>query len=166
MNTAALRVTDKMPGNFFHLGLIQLMLPNARVIHCKRDPLDTCLSCYFQDFNLPHGYANELHDIAEFYLGYHRLISHWEKVLDLQMLPVRYEELVADPERVIRRIVDFSGIEWDEQCLQYYENSRYVGTASYQQVRQPIYTGSVQRWRNYQRYLEPLIRRLGPLLES
>ena len=153
----ALRVTDKMPSNFLHLGLIALLFPEARVIHCIRNPLDTCLSCYFQHFAagaVP--YAYDLTHVGAFYHQYLRLMDHWRRVLDLHMMEVVYEDLVAHQETVSRSLVEFCGLEWDARCLRYHETPRVVATASYDQVRQPLYDRSVGRWRHYAPYLDAL----------
>ena len=150
------RVIDKMPGNFMHLGLIELLFPDARVIHCMRDPLDTCLSAYFQDFTQNHPYCYDLYNLGAYHKQYQRLMQHWRQVLKLPMLEVQYEELVANQETVTRRMVEFCGLEWDERCLQFHQAKRYVATASYDQVRQPLYNKSAGRWKHYERYLEPL----------
>ena len=150
------RVVDKMPYNFMHLGLIAQLLPNARIIHCRRDPLDTGLSIYFQHFTGTHDYAYDLSDIGFFISRYNMLMEHWSSVLDVPILEVRYEDLVSDPESQIRLMLDFVGVDWDDRCLRFHENRRPVNTASYQQVRMPLYTRSVGRWRHYARYLEPL----------
>ena len=150
------RITDKMPVNFLHLGLIALLFPKARVIHCVRDPLDTCLSCYFQHFADANPYAYDLGHLGAYYRQYERLMRHWQAVLDISMLEVRYEDLVADLEGVSRAMVDFCGLEWDERCLQFYDTRRIVTTASYDQVRRPLYRQSVGRWRHYEDHLGPL----------
>ncbi len=157
----ALRITDKMPPNFLHLGLIALLFPGARIIHCVRDPLDTCLSIYFQKFNSSHAYATDLGNLGFYYREYQRLMGHWQKVIELPLMEVRYEELVANQETVSRAMVEFCGLEWDEACLRYHESERHVITASYEQVRKPIYRKSVGRWKNYARYLAPLMDSLG-----
>jgi len=157
----ALRVTDKMPGNFNHLGLIAITFPEARVIHCTRDPLDTCLSIFFQSFNVSHAYATDLANIGIYYKEYRRLMDHWKQVLDIPILDVSYAELIADQERVSREIIEFCGLEWDDRCLQFHKTERGVATASYDQVRRPIYTSSVSRWKNYEKYLGPLREALG-----
>ncbi|QFY88954.2 sulfotransferase [Magnetovirga frankeli] len=158
----ALRVIDKMPGNYQNLGLIHAVLPNAKFIHTLRNPLDTCLSIYFQNFNTGHTYAKDLDDIAHYYRQYHRLMEHWRQVLpEDAMLEVRYEELVEDPETWSRRLIDFIGLEWDDNCLNFHQTERRVGTASNWQVRQPIYKTSKDRWRNYEPWIGPLL----PLLE-
>lgn len=163
----AQRITDKMPFNFFHLGLIRFLFPDARIIHCVRDPRDTCLSCYFQAFNGLHTYAYDLEHLGIYYAQYHRLMAHWRRVLDPPMLELRYEALVERPEEWSRALVDFCGLPWDERCLRFYESKRAVATSSYDQVRHPIYRGSLGRWRHYERHLAPLLRALGPqILEA
>jgi hypothetical protein len=152
----AQRIVDKMPLNFMHVGLIALLLPEARVIHCRRDPLDTCLSCYLTPFATPHPYKNDLAHLGSFYGDYRRLMAHWQAVVPLPMLEVNYEEVVADPEGQARRVIEFLGLSWDERCARAHEIRRPVGTASVQQVRAPVYRSSVQRWRNYEGRLEAL----------
>ncbi len=157
----ALRITDKMPHNFLHLGLIHMAFPNARIIHCRRNPVDTCLSIYFQNFPALHPYAYDLGDLAVFYEQYDRFMQHWRKVIPpTAMLEVQYEELVADQEGGSRRMIEFCGLEWDERCLAFQDNQRVVRTASSWQVRQPLYRTSVARWQKYEPYLGPLARLL------
>ncbi len=161
LNRSARRITDKMPANFMYLGLIQMLLPRARVIHCRRDPLDTCLSYYFHDFSNPHSYSYRLEDLAVYYENYRRLMAHWRTVLDIQLLEIQYEDLVFDQESTSRELVEFCGLDWDAACLSFHENRRLVTTTSYDQVRKPMYTSSVGRWKNYQAQLQPLISALG-----
>jgi tetratricopeptide (TPR) repeat protein len=149
-------VTDKMPANFKHLGLIAQLFPEARIIHCVRDPLDTCLSCYFQHFSPSITYANDLGHLGAYYRQYQRLMRHWEEVLDIPMLKVDYETLIADQERISRAMVEFCGLPWDDRCLRFHETQRVVATASYDQVRRPLYAHSVNRWKNYEKHLAPL----------
>jgi tetratricopeptide (TPR) repeat protein len=157
----AMHTTDKMPKNSFHLGLIWRMFPRSRVIYCRRDPRDVCLSCYFLDFSMRLEFAYDLEDLA-FYYGLHtRMMAHWQQTLPLPMLSVQYEELVAEPAAGMRRIVEFCGLPWDERYLQFYENRNPVRTSSGWQVRQPMYSSAVGRWRNYERYLGPLLEALG-----
>lgn len=162
----AARITDKMPANFLHLGFIARLFPRCRIIHCTRDPVDTCLSVYFQHFSGSHPYATELGDVGHYYREYRRLMAHWEQTLEVPIMTVNYEELVADQERISRALVDFCGLPWDASCLQFHKTARRVATASYDQVRAPIYSRSVQRWRHYEGHLEPLLRELGDLIES
>jgi tetratricopeptide (TPR) repeat protein len=150
----ALRITDKMPANFLYAGLIHAVFPRARIIHLQRHPLDTCLSIYFQNFFNVSPYANDLNHLAHYYGQYLRIMDHWRKVLPL--LEVPYEGLVTEPEQWTRRMLDFVGLPWDPQCLQFHENPRAVITASRWQVRQKINARSVGRWRNYERHLAPL----------
>lgn len=157
----AARVTDKMPTNFMHLGFIALLFPRARVVHCARDPLDTCLSIYFQYFRYGNDYAYDLADIGFFYRQYRRLMDHWRRVLPPAIHEVCYENLVADPEGQVRALIEFLGLPWDEHCLAYHRSQRTVQTASTWQVRQPIYRSAVGRWRNYEKYLDPLKQALG-----
>jgi tetratricopeptide (TPR) repeat protein len=156
----ALRVTDKMPTNFLHLGLIALLFPEAHVIHCIRDPLDTCLSCYFQNFGPGLSFSYDLTQLGNYYRDYQRLMEHWRAVLALTLLEVRYEELVANQEQISRQVVAFCGLKWDDRCLRFYETPRQATTASYDQVRQPLYNRSVGRWRRYAAHLGPLQRAL------
>jgi tetratricopeptide (TPR) repeat protein len=156
MNRDAARVTDKLPLNFLHLGLIASLLPGARVIHCMRDPLDTCLSCHMTDLVMGHEFKFDLRHLGHFYRQYQRLMNHWKQVLDLPILDVQYEQLVDDAQGQARRMIQFLGLPWDERCLQFHKTRRSVATASTEQVRQPMYRTSVQRWRNYQKHLGPL----------
>lgn len=160
----ALRVVDKSNFNTEHLGLIHLVLPRARLIYVQRDPVDNCLSCYFQDFANVAGFTMELSDLAHYYREHHRLISHWRTALpERGLLVVPYAELVAQPEIWSRRIIDFIGLEWDPRCLEFYKTKRAVVTASTWQVRQRMYTSSVGRWKNYEKFIGPLLelRKLG-----
>lgn len=152
----AVRVTDKLPYNFQHLGFIAQLFPNARIVHCVRDPLDICLSCYFQDFSRTNFQTYDLGHLGAYYRQYERLMRHWRDVLDLPILDLSYEDLVADLESTSRKLVDFVGLDWDPRCLRFYEADRLVSTASYDQVRQPIYERSVGRWRHYEDHLGPL----------
>lgn len=157
----ALRVTDKMPHNFQHLGLIELLFPNARIIHCMRDPIDTCLSIYTYQFNTTHSYKMDLTHLGQHYRKYQELMQYWKQALSIPIMEVSYEDMVADQERVSRELVKFCGLEWDEQCLRFYENKRVVNTLSYDQVRKPMYKKSVARWKNYEAHLAPLRAALG-----
>jgi len=157
----ALRVVDKMPSNFASLGLILAAFPHARIIHLQRNPIDTCLSIYFQHFNTNHSYANDLGDIAHYYVQYFRLMQHWRAVLPAgSMLEVPYEALVGDQEGWSRKMIDFIGLPWDTRCLDFHTCARTVGTASNWQVRQKIDKSSVERWRNYAAYVGPLFHLL------
>jgi len=157
----AARITDKMPGNFIHVGLIAAILPNARIIHCRRDPVDTCLSCYKQNFARGQHWSYELAELGEHFRRYRDLMAYWHEVLPGWVLGVDYEAVVADTENQARRLVDHIGLPWNDACLEFYRSERPVMTASKAQVRQPIYTTSVEKWRRYGAHLEPLLAALG-----
>lgn len=161
LNAAARYVTDKMPTNFFFLGTIRMLFPDCHVIHCVREPLDTCLSCYLTDFALGHEFAQDLRHAGQFYRQYRRLIRHWRDTLNYPMIEVQYELLVSNLEREVGRLLEMLDLPWDPHCLKFHENPRRIATASAQQVRQPLYTRSVGRWRRYERHLAPLIEGLG-----
>lgn len=155
----AARVTDKMPGNFYNLGLIARMFSGARIIHTRRDPMDNCLSCFAQNFRADGlAWSLDLEDMAHQYCQYRRIMDHWRKALPSgRMLEIDYEDTVADLETQARRIVDFVGLEWDDSCLRFHETERAVATASREQVRRPIYTSSVGRWKRYGDGVLPLV---------
>jgi len=158
----AARITDKMPLNFLFAGLIHLALPDARIIHTIRDPVDTCFSCFSTLFTGNHRVAYELGELGRYYRAYERLMGHWRRVLpNGVMLEVRYEDVVADLDTQARRIVAHCGLEWEDACLVFYETRRPVRTASVAQVRQPIYRSSVGRWQPYRDLLRPLLEALG-----
>jgi tetratricopeptide (TPR) repeat protein len=151
------RVTDKMPINFLWIGLIHLVFPKAYIIHCRRDPLDTCLSIYFTRFGTQQEFAYDRGDLVFYYRNYARLMAHWREVVPSdRFLDVDYEELIANREDVTRRLVGFVGLDWDEACLRPEENRRVIKTASAWQARQPVYNSSVGRWRNYEPWLGEL----------
>ena len=159
-------VTDKMPHNFEHLGAMTLLFPGARIIHCRRDPLDTMLSCYMQNFGEANGFSHDLADCGFFYRQYAALMDHWRSVLEEPFFELQYETLVANHEPTVRALLDYCGLPWNDACLRFHENPRVVHTASYQQVREPLYTRSVGRWRHYAAYLTPLIWELGDLVSE
>jgi len=165
-NPEATRITDKMPANFNCIGLIHLMLPNAKIIHIKRNPVDTCLSNFTKLFG--HKSQPQSYDLAEiglYYRNYARLMEHWREVLpEGSFHEVQYEELVAESENQARALIDYCGLEWDGACLNFHKTKRIVRTASITQVRQPIYKTSVERWRKYEAYLGPLLEALGDLV--
>ena len=160
LDSEARFVTDKMPHNFQHLGLIALLFPEARIIHCQRNPLDNGLSIYFQNFIWTHDYANDLASIGRFYSEYERLMRHWKAVIDIPMLTVQYEDMIEDQEGTSRQLLEFCGLDWDDAVMQFHRSQRTTATASYNQVRQPIYKTSHGRWKNYARYLTPLKKAL------
>jgi len=158
----ARRITNKMPGNFASVGLIAAALPKARIIHLRRDPLDTCFSCYTKLFERAHLYSYDLAELGRYYRAYEGLMAHWRAVLPPgAMLEVAYEELIADFEPVARRIVGYCGLAWDDACLSFHKTARPVDTASSFQVRQPLYRSAVGRAGNYRQWLGPLREALG-----
>ena len=157
----AARIVDKYPDNIFLLGLIAMLFPAARVIHCRRDIRDTVLSCYFQRFDDVMSYTTDLIDCALRYQETERLAAHWRQALPLPILEVSYEALVADLEAESRRMIAFLGLDWDPACLKFHETQRTITTASAWQARQPIYRRSVGRWRHYAAQLEALTSHLG-----
>jgi tetratricopeptide (TPR) repeat protein len=153
----ASRVTEKMPGNYLWIGLFHLAFPNGRIIHCRRHPIDTCLSNYFTNFASPMPFTYDKEHLAFYYKCYRRLMEHWRAVLPPgTMLDVDYEELVGDREPITRRMIDFLGLEWSDACLRPEDNRRVVRTASMWQARQPVYRSSTERWRRYEPWLGPL----------
>jgi hypothetical protein len=153
----AARVTNKMPGNFRLIGVIRLALPHARIIHVRRDPVDTCLSCFSKLFRT-QPYTYELGELGRYYGAYASLMAHWRRVLPAgAMLEVRYEEVVRDLEGEARRIVAYCGLDWDARCLDFHRATRPVRTASANQVRRPLYDSAVGRWRAYEPWLRPLL---------
>jgi tetratricopeptide (TPR) repeat protein len=157
----ATRVTDKLPGNFLMLGVISQLFPGARILNCRRDPRDVCLSNFMTDFGAGHEHAYNLESLARVCKYYQELMEHWKQVLPIPILDVRYEELTADPRTQVGKILDFCGLKWEEACLNFHQSKRQVMTASYDQVRQPLHKKSVARWKNYARHLEPVSRILG-----
>lgn len=159
----ALRITDKMTVNFLFVGLIHLVLPNATIIHAVRDPADTCVSCFATHFTTGHAQTYDLGELGRYYRHYQTLMKHWRNVLPKgRIMDVQYEELVADPEGVARRIVSHCGLSWDSRCLDFHRTDRAVRTASAAQVRKAIYKDSVGRWRKFEPFLEPLFAELEP----
>lgn len=157
------RIVDKLPGNFLRVGLIRLMLPHARIIHTMRHPVDTCLSCYSKLFTNGLTFTYDLAELARYYRAYGELMKHWRSVLPPgAMLDVSYEAVVDDLEGQARRLIDYCGLPWDDRCISFHKSSRPVKTASAVQVRQPLFRGSVHRWRHYEAGLGPLLDELGP----
>ena len=153
------RVVDKSTYNTDHLGFIHLAFPNARILYLRRDPLDVCLSCYFQQFATMANFTLDLADLAHYYREHHRVVAHWRSVLPQDVfLEVPYAQLVADQETWSRRIIEFIGLEWHPVVLQFHKTERSVLTASHWQVRQKIYTSSVGRWKNYEKFIGPLLK--------
>lgn len=158
----AAHITDKMPGNFNYVGLIHAVFPNAKIIHCRRHPIDACLSMYFQNFNDNHSYKFSLEGLAVFYEEYLKLMEHWRNVLPPGVMhEIQYEELVEDTEDESRKLMEFLGLDWEEGQMDFFKKERPIFTCSKWQVRQPIYKSSKERWRRYEQFIEPLL----PLLK-
>jgi len=157
---------DKMPNNFPSIGLLQMILPNAKVINARRHPLDSCLGSYKQLFFKGQSFTYDQFELGQYYLEYQRIMDHWHEVLPGKVLDVHYEQMVFDQEAQTRRMLDYLGLPWEDQCLRFYETDRAVNTASSEQVRQPMYTSSVNFWRNYEAHLGELIETLEPLLRQ
>jgi len=159
------RITDKMPANFNYLGLIHLMLPKAKIVHVKRNPIDTCVSCYTRLFNRTQYQSYDLSDIGRYYRSYAELMAHWHKVLPAgAFYEIQYEDLVSDQEGQARALLNYCGLPWHDACLDFHKTERNIRTASVTQVRQPIYKSSVEKWRHYERHLGPLLEALGSLV--
>jgi tetratricopeptide (TPR) repeat protein len=158
------RFVDKMPNNFPTVGLLHLILPNARIIDARRYPLDSCLSCYRQLFARGQNFTYDLTDIGEYFLQYQRMMDYWHEVLPGRVLTVQYEDMVTDFDNQVRRLLDYCELPFEENCVRFWETDRPVRTASSEQVRQPIYTQSIHRWRRYEHHLGELIEVLDPVL--
>ncbi|MBD3265518.1 tetratricopeptide repeat protein [bacterium] len=159
--SAANRVTCKTPQYFMHLGLVSLILPHAKIIHCRRHPLDVCLSCYsllFRDSSMNFSY--DLQDLVGYYRLYQQMMKHWRQVLPIPILDIAYEDLVSHPEPLTRALLDFCELPWEDECLQFHTSERAVKTASLAQVRQPMYHSSIHRWKHFEQYLKPLFPHL------
>lgn len=156
--TSAARLVDKAPTNFFHIGLIAMLFPKAVIVWCRRDPRDICTSIYSENFGLSQKQATDLADIGFFYRQHRRLMGHWMEVAGTQIYPCRYEALIADPEGQSRNLLKAVGLPWDDRCLRFHEGDRPVLTPSRWQVRTPIYSGAIGRWRRYEKHLAPLLK--------
>lgn len=156
---------DKMPNNFANLGLLTLILPSARFINARRDPMDTCLSCYKQLFARGQSFTYDLDELACYYLEYRRMMDHWHGVMPGRVLDVHYEDVVDDLEREVRRMLAYCDLPWDDACLRFHEVKRAVRTASSEQVRRPIYRDALSHWKRFGNTLDPLQDMLAPVLE-
>ena len=155
-------VTDKMPSNYFFVGLIHLALPNTKIVHTVRDPIDTCVSCFSKLFSGEQTYTYDLGELGRYYRRYEQLMGHWHRVLPTnRILDVCYEDVVADLEAQARRVIAYCGLPWHDGCLSFHKTDRPIRTASATQVRQPIYKNAVGRWRVYEEHLGPLLTALG-----
>ena len=149
-------ITDKMPYNFLHVGLIRTILPNAKVIHCMRNPMDTCFSIFKNYFKEEHGYAYDMSELGQYYDLYQDLMAYWDNIMPGFIYTLRYEELVSDQQKQTQSLLDYCGLPWDEACVNFHKTERRVSTVSLAQVRQPIYKDSVELWKCYEKQLEPL----------
>jgi len=159
------RIVDKQITDFLYLGLIWCLFPDASVVHIRRNPIDCCLSSYFQAFPDSVSFAFDLTNLGRAFHDYERLMRHWSALLDTDVLEIEYEQLVADQEATTRRLIEHVGLDWDDACLRFHETDRSTPTASNDQVRQPMYNTSVERWRNYEKHLGPLFDALGDLAQ-
>jgi tetratricopeptide (TPR) repeat protein len=158
--------TDKMPNNFAHVGLIQAILPNAKIIDARRHPLDSCVGSFKQHFAKGQTFTYDMFELGEFYLQYDQLMTHWNQVLPGKVLRVQYEDVVQDLETQVRRILDYCELPFEEACVNFHETERAVRTASSEQVRQPIYNKSINTWKRFEAHIGPLIEILEPLLDK
>jgi hypothetical protein len=154
---------DKMPGNFRDLGFIHLILPNARIIDARRDPMACCFGNFKQLFTKGQEFSYDLADIGRYYRNYVELMEHWDRVLPGKILRVRHEDVVADLAGSVRRMLEFCGLEFEPACLEFYKTARSVRTVSSEQVRRPIYRDGIDQWRKFEPWLGPLKAALGPL---
>tara|TARA_R110002096_G_scaffold266710_1_gene460249 strand:+ start:40497 stop:42515 length:2019 start_codon:yes stop_codon:yes gene_type:complete len=158
--------TDKLPNNYSYVGFIHLILPNAKIINARRHPIDSCLGNYKQLFGHGQNFTYDMFDMSEYYKEYSRLMDHWNDVLPGKVLDVHYEETVTDLEGQVAKILDHCGLPFEEQCLRFYETERAVKTASSEQVRQPIYTGGMGKWRKYEKHLEEWQEEFEPIISK
>lgn len=158
-------VIDKTPMNFLYTGFVGLILPNAKIIHCRRNPIDTCLSCHNLLFGMGQEFSYDLKELGRFYVAYQRLMDHFHAVLPDRILDVRYEDVIAYQESETRRMLEFLSLPWEDACLSFHKTNRSVQTASAGQVKKPLYKTSIARWKRYEKHLAPLVEALGPLAE-
>jgi hypothetical protein len=150
-------VVDKMPHNFVYLGFISQLFPKSKIIYCTRNPIDTCLSIYFTRLNDTHPYATRFNNLSHQYKLCKELMAYWKNILSLPILEVNYEALVSNPENVTNEIINFCGLDMEKRCLEFYNNERFVNTASSEQVVKPIYKSSVVRWKRYMPDIQLLV---------
>ena len=150
------RFVDKMPNNFMHVGLIHLLFPNAKIIDARRHPMACCFSGFKQLFADGQEFTYSLEDIASYYKSYVELMQHWDKVLPGKVLRVHYENVVENPEEEVRRLLEFVGVSFEKNCLDFHKTDRSIRTPSSEQVRQPIYKNALEQWRNFEPFLEPV----------
>ncbi|MCP4411189.1 MAG: sulfotransferase [Gammaproteobacteria bacterium] len=153
-------VSNKMTTNFIYIGMIRILFPNSKVIHCKRDPRDTCLSCFKNNFEGYLPFTYDLTELGQYFCIYQRLMSHWHTVLPGYIFDIQYEDLITDQETETRKMIDYCGLCWDEKCLSFHKSDRIVKTSSFSQVRRPINRNSIHIWEQYKKQLEPLLSAL------
>ncbi|ARN73083.1 tetratricopeptide repeat-containing sulfotransferase family protein [Oceanicoccus sagamiensis] len=156
VDDSILRVTDKLPHNFLRVGLIAAVFPQAKIIHCVRNPLDHCLSIFQQDFNVAHGYAANLQELAEYYRLYESLMAFWHELLPDKIYCLSYEKLIADPDNQVKELLNYCELPFEQACMNFHKTKRNVNTPSASQVRKPMYKTAVEKWKNYEQQLQPL----------
>ena len=154
--------TDKLPGNYNYIGLIHMLFPNAPIIHCRREAADTCLSCYRQLFTSGHEYSYDMTELGSQYQFYEKLMAFWHQLLPGRILDITYEDTITDTGSQAKKLIEHCGLEWEDECLNFHQTKRAITTASFHQVRKPIYKTSINSWRRYEKQLEPLFKALGP----
>ena len=155
-----------MPNNFPTIGFLSLILPNAKIINTRKNPIDSCVGCFKQHFAKGQAFTYDLNELGEFYLEYVRLMNHWHEVLTGKVLDMQYEDMVSDQETQTRRLLEFCGLPWEDGCLRFYETDRAIRTASSEQVREPLHSKSIGYWKNFEKHLQPLIEVLEPVLDK
>ncbi len=156
-----LHITDKSPINFLHIGLIKLLFPESKIVHVSRNPVATCLSCYFQNFERQHQYSYDMQCLAGFYQVYQEIMQYWEEVFGNEIISISYETLVSNPAETMRNLINNCELNWDDACQEFYKGGNIVNSASKWQSRQPIYRDSVDHWRNYEAHIQPFMKLLN-----
>ena len=166
--TGVMRITDKLPSNFLRIGLIKTLFPRARIIHCRRDPMDTCLSIFINYFVSTTGneFSYSLEEIGQYYVDYERIMAHWCELFPNEIMTVDYENIIVEQEEVSRQLVEFVGLSWDKACLEFHRNDRAIRTTSSVQVRKPVYSTSINQWKAYEQHLSPLVLGLNSSLAN
>ncbi|MEO2174571.1 MAG: sulfotransferase, partial [bacterium] len=164
--SGAARFIDKNPNNFTYVGLLHLAMPNAKIINARRHPLDSCFGTYKQLFASGQPFSYDLTELGEYYIQYQRLMDHWHEILPGKVLDVNYEDVVQDLDGQVRRLLEYCELPIEEACFKFHETERAVKTASSEQVRQPIYSSSLNLWRHYETHLNELIETLEPILKA
>ena len=157
---------DKMPNNFANIGFLKMILPNAKIINAQRNPLDSSISSYKQLFYMGQSWSYDLFEIGEYYLEYQRMIDHWHELFPGEILDLKYETLINNQQSETERLLEYCGLEWQDECLEFYKTKRSINTASSEQVRQPMYSGSIDAWKNYENHIGILSETLKPLIQK